>query len=163
MPLKNFDALTFPDLILLRGTFVEPGTLPWLLSEHHRLLFPEWLFKGWKGERKVGREAWPAPRLMAMLLLRHSEAGMTRVGAVRKANTDAAWRTALRLPWLYPPPDEKTCREFEAFMKSPHPDVNRRWCPERGAPPPSQDTTSWGALDAPPLHVLSSGPSVARV
>ena len=125
MPLKNFDALTYPDLILLRGTFVEPGTLPWLLSEHHGLLFPEWLFKGWKGERKVGREAWPAPRLMAMLLLRHSEAGMTRVGAVRKANTDAAWRTALRLPWLYPPPDEKTCREFEAFMKSPHSDVNR--------------------------------------
>ena len=125
MPLKNFDTLTFPDLILLRGTFVEPGTLPWLLSEHHRLLFPEWLFKGWKGERKVGREAWPAPRLMAMLLLRHSEAGMTRVGAVRKANTDAAWRTALRLPWLYFFFNEKTCREFEAFMKSPHPDVNR--------------------------------------
>ena len=79
MPLKNFDTLTFPDLILLRGTFVEPGTLPWLLSEHHRLLLPELLFKGWKGERKVGREAWPAPRLMAMLLLRRSEAGMTRL------------------------------------------------------------------------------------
>lgn len=125
MPLKNFALLTFEDLILFRDDFVEPGSLAWLLRDHSPLLFPPWLFKGWKGESVEGREAWPAPVLAALLLLRHSEAGMTRVGAVRKANTDAAWRAALRLPWRVAPPDEKTLREFEAFLKQPHPDVNR--------------------------------------
>jgi hypothetical protein len=56
---------------------------------------------------------------MSLLILRYSEAGLTRVGAVRRAKTDAAWRAALRLPWDVKPPDEKTLREFEAFMAAP--------------------------------------------
>jgi len=125
MPLKNFALLTFEDLLLLRDEFVEPGSLAWLLRDYAGLLFPPWLFKGWKGEAIEGREAWPAPLLTALLLLRHSEEGMTRVGAVRKANTDVGWRAALRLPWRFSPPDEKTLREFETFLKQPHVDVDR--------------------------------------
>ncbi|MBM4398685.1 MAG: transposase, partial [Deltaproteobacteria bacterium] len=48
-----------------------------------------------------------------------------RVGAVRRAATDAVWRAALRLPWSFGPPDEKTLREFEAFLRAPHASVNR--------------------------------------
>ncbi|MCB9744581.1 MAG: transposase [Alphaproteobacteria bacterium] len=62
---------------------------------------------------------------MALLLLRHSEAGLSRVGAVRRANSDATWRAALRLPWEKSPPDEKTLREFEAFLQAAHPQVGR--------------------------------------
>lgn len=124
MPLKDFSPLGFADLILLGDDFVVPGSLPWLLRGWTTTLFPKWLCKGWKGESKDGRLAWPAPLLFALLLLRHSEAGMTRVGAVRKANTDAAWRAALRLPWQFSPPGEKTLREFEAFLRQLHPDVN---------------------------------------
>lgn len=125
MPVKNFALLTFEDLLLLDDRFAKPGTLAWLLRDFKAMLFPSWLFKGWKGELAYGREAWPAPLLTALLLLRHSEEGMTRVGAVLKANTDAGWRAALRLPWRFAPPDEKTVREFEAFMKELHPEVNR--------------------------------------
>ena len=125
MPLKNFSLLTFEDLLLLRDDFVEPGTLTWLLRDYPALLFPSWLFRGWKGETKKGRDAWPAPMLMALLLLRHSEAGLTRAGALRRAGKDAEWRAALRLPWREAPPKEKTLREFEAFLKQPHPDVER--------------------------------------
>jgi len=125
MPVKDFSLFTFEDLMLLRGDHVEPGTFPWLLWLRPALLFPAWLFKGWKGETKEGRDAWPAPRLTALLLLRHSENGMTRAGSVRKARTDAGWRTALQLPWREAPPHEKTLREFEAFLKEPHPDVGR--------------------------------------
>ncbi len=125
MPLKNFSLLSFEALILLRDEFVEPGSLPWLLRDHAGLLFPRWLLAGWRGQMKRGRDAWPAETLLALLLLRHSEEGMTRVGAVRRANSDATWRAALRLPWSVKPPDEKTLREFESFLKQPHQDVDR--------------------------------------
>jgi len=125
MPVKSFSLLSFEDLVLLRDDLVEPGTMSWLLREHASLLFPGWLFAGWKGDESVGRKAWPARLLMALLLLRHSEAGQTRVGAIRRAATDAAWRAALRLPWSEKPPTEKTLREFEAFLKENHPDIER--------------------------------------
>lgn len=125
MPVKSFALLSFEDQILLRDELVAPGTLPWLLREHASLLFPDWLFVGWKGEVRVGRKAWPAQLLMALLLLRHSEAGQTRVGSIRRAATDAAWRAALRLPWSEKPPTEKTLREFEAFLKEDHADIER--------------------------------------
>lgn len=35
------------------------------------------------------------------------------------------WRAALRVPWASSPPDEKTLREFEAFLRAPHPSVDR--------------------------------------
>lgn len=125
MPLKNFSVLAFEDRVLLDDSLVERGSLPWLLREHSSLIFPAWLAAGWRGATREGRAAWPAPLLFALLLLRHSEPGLSRVGAVRRANTDAVWRAALRLPWTSRPPDEKTLREFEAFLRAPHPSVNR--------------------------------------
>lgn len=125
MPVKRFSVLRFEDRVLVDNSLVERGSLPWLLREHASLIFPTWLWKGWRGATPVGRAAWPAPLLMALLLLRHSEAGLSRVGAVRRASTDAVWRAALRLPWVSSPPDEKTLREFEAFLRTTHPSVKR--------------------------------------
>lgn len=125
MPVKRFSVLSFEDRMLLDDRLVARGSLPWLLREHADLLFPAWLLAGWRGASPRGREAWPGPLLFALLLLRHSEAGLSRAGAVRRAATDAVWRAALRLPWSCDPPDEKTLREFEAFLRTPHPKVNR--------------------------------------
>lgn len=125
MPLKTFSALAFEDRMLFDDRFVERGSLAWLLREHRTLLFPGWLTEGWRGSKRSGREAWPAPILFALLLLRHSEAGLSRVGAVRRASRDAQWRAALGLPWGASPPDEKTLREFEAFLRAPHPSARR--------------------------------------
>lgn len=125
MPLKRFSTLAFEDRVLVDDSLVERGSLPWLLREYSSLLFPGWLVEGWRGAAKGGRAAWPAPLLFGLLLLRHSEAGLSRVGAVRRASTDAVWRAALRLPWTSSPPDEKTLREFEAFLRAPHPSVRR--------------------------------------
>lgn len=125
MPLKSFALLCFEDRILLGDRLVEPGTLPWLLRERPDGLFPAWLFEGWKGATRKGREAWPANTLMSLLLLRHSTPGMSRAGAVRETRVNAAWRAALRLPWSASPPDEKTLREFEAFLRQNHPKVDR--------------------------------------
>ena len=125
MPVKKFSVLGFEDRMLVDDRLIEEGGLPWLLREFPSLLFPRWVWEGWRGEHREGRAAWPAPLLFALLLLRHSEAGLSRVGAVRRAATDAVWRAALRLPWSSAPPDEKTVREFEAFLRTPHPAVNR--------------------------------------
>ena len=125
VPVKSFSVLAFEDRILVDDSLVERGSLPWLLREHSRLIFPAWLVAGWRGSARGGRAAWPAPLLFALLLLRHSEAGLSRVGAVRRASTDAVWRAALRLPWTSSPPDEKTLREFEAFLREPHASVKR--------------------------------------
>lgn len=125
MPVKSFSVLAFEDRVLVDDSLVERGSLPWLLREHSSLIFPAWLVAGWRGATPEGRAAWPAPLLFALLLLRHSEAGLSRVGAVRRASTDAVWRAALRLPWTSSPPDEKTLREFEAFLRAPHPSVKR--------------------------------------
>ena len=125
MPVKSFSALGFEDRILVDESLVKRGSLAWLLREHSGLIFPAWLVAGWRGATREGRAAWPAPLLFTLLLLRHSEAGLSRVGAVRRASTDAVWRAALRLPWTSSPPDEKTLREFEAFLREPHPAVGR--------------------------------------
>ncbi len=124
-PLKRFSALALEDRVLVDDRLVERGSLAWLLREHSSLLFPAWLVEGWRAATLGGRAAWPAPLLFALLLLRRSEAGLSQVGAVRRANTEAAWRAALRLPWTSGPPDEETPREFEAFPRAPHPTLRR--------------------------------------
>lgn len=121
MPVRKFQLLGFEDIMLLRRDLLDEGSLEWLLRDHAPLLFPDWLLAGWKGGSTRGREAWPARTLMSLLLLRYSEAGLTRVGAVRRADRDAKWRSALRLPWDVKPPDEKTVREFEAYMAAKFP------------------------------------------
>jgi len=121
MPIRSFQLLGFEDVMLLRANLLDEGSLLWLVRDSAPLLFPDWLFAGWKGESTTGRDAWPARTLMSLLLLRYSEAGLTRVGSARRAGTDVKWRSALRLPWDVRPPDEKTLREFEAFMAAPFP------------------------------------------
>jgi len=120
MPVRRFQLLAFEDIMLLRGDLLEEGSLHWLLCRYADQLFPGWLFTGWKGESTLGRDAWPAAMLMALLLLRHSESGMSRVASVKRGAHDAQWRAALRLPWAEKPPHEKTLREFEAFLKTEH-------------------------------------------
>lgn len=123
MPVRRFQLLAFEDIMLLRGDLLEEGSLHWLLCRHADLLFPDWLFAGWRGESSLGRPAWPAHTLMGLLLLRYSETGMSRAESLRRAGNDAQWRAALRLPWSVAPPDDHTVRDFEAFMREDHPVV----------------------------------------
>lgn len=121
MPVRRFQLLAFEDIMLLRGDLLEEGSLHWLLCRHAELLFPDWLFAGWRGESALGRPAWSARSLMGLLLLRYSETGMSRAESLRRAGSDARWRAALRLPWSAAPPDDHTVRDFEAFLREDHP------------------------------------------
>jgi IS5 family transposase len=123
MPVRQFQLLGFEDIMLLRDDLLTEGSIHWLLARHADLLFPKWVFEGWRSESRIGRPGWPAELMMGLVLLRYTEEGTSRVGSVRRAKHDAQWRAALRLPWREAPPDEKIVREFEAFLKAPHPTV----------------------------------------
>jgi hypothetical protein len=88
------------------------------------MLFPGWLFKGWRGETTRGRKAWPAPVLMTLLLLRWTTEGMSRRASVAMAKHNICWRAALGLALGTSVPDEKTVRDFERFLKQRHPDAD---------------------------------------
>ena len=103
---------------------LEHGTVPWLLANYRSVLFPGWLLKGWRGEKRFGRPAWPAIVLMTFMLLRWDDKGMSRRAAVRQASKNVTWRAALGLQIGAPTFDEKTVREFEKFLCQPHPDFN---------------------------------------
>lgn len=105
---------------------LEKGTVQWLLARYRSRLFPAWLFRGWRGEGRRGRKAWPAPLLMTLLLLRWSEVGISRLGSAKRARFDVSWRGAMGLHTQAPTPTEKTLREFEAFMRERHPGVGTR-------------------------------------
>ena len=75
-----------------------------------------WLFSGWCKQSGRGRDAWPARMLMAMLVLRFSEEGMSRRAAVSRARVDMGWRAAMGLPMGGASRSETTVRRFEAFM-----------------------------------------------
>jgi len=94
--------------------------MPWLLARFRSKLFPAWLFAGWRGDKRLGRKAWPPHVLATLLLLRFSETGMSRRAACRRAASDVIWRAALGINFGVQPPDEKTLREFEAFLRSRH-------------------------------------------
>jgi len=123
MPVRGFQLLAFEDIMLLRKDLLDEGSLLDLLREQPDWLFPAFIFDGWRQASNIGRPGWPAKTLMGLVLLRFAEVGLPRVAAVRRANHDARWRAALRLPWHITPPDEKTVREFEAFLRSNHPTV----------------------------------------
>jgi len=59
------------------------------------------------------------------MILRWSEAGVSRLAATRRARTDVVWRAAMGLQLGAPTPDEKTLREFEQFLRRRHPDGDR--------------------------------------
>lgn len=116
MPRRSLAQSSFFDPEFVMPECLEAGTVPWLLARFRSGLFPLWLFKGWRGETKRGRGAWPPVVLMTLLLLRWSEEGTSRVGSTRRAATDARWRAAMGLCFGVNTPDEKTLREFEAFL-----------------------------------------------
>jgi len=122
--------LSFPTDSFFSPTFVSPGCipiggLPWLLAEHRDLICPPWLLRGWRGEGSTGRKAWPAPVLMALVLLRWSE-NLPRETAIRRASTDLGWRAAMRLPADVKVPSDRTVRDFERFLAERHPDIGVR-------------------------------------
>jgi len=105
--------------------FVDPkclveGTVPWLLARSSTTLFPSWLFEGWEKPGR-GRNPWSPRVLMALLILRFHEEGMSRAAACRRAARDSEWRAALGLAFGERTPDESSVRRFEKFMTRRHP------------------------------------------
>ena len=103
---------------------LEPGTVPWLLARRGPRLFPAWLFKGWRGEKRRGRPAWPAAILVKLICLRWTGEGMPRTESIKRAKRDTSWRAALGLEFGDPTPTERTVRDFERFLRQRHPDTD---------------------------------------
>ena len=123
MPMYRPDQRSFLDLQREERLNLTEGTVVWLLVRFGAVIFPEWLTRAWRrGEGPLGREAWPIRPLLALLMLRWSEEGMSRVGACRRAETDSLWRYAMGLPVEGKTPKEKTLREVEAWLQEEHED-----------------------------------------
>ena len=126
-----------PRMKLTRDSFFDPeyvmpdclkeGTTPWVLARYRDKLLPDWLFKGWRGESKKGRNAWPPQILMILLLLRFSESGMSRRAVEKRGHHDIEWRATMGLELGQKGPSEKTLRDFEKFLcqRPPETDVSR--------------------------------------
>jgi len=124
MPRRSLAQSSFFDPEFVMPECLESGTMPWLLARFRSQLFPAWLFKGWRGEGSLGRAAWPPAVLFTLLLLRWSEEGTSRLGSTRRAATDVYWRAAMGLCFGMQTPDEKTLREFEAFLGQRNPECD---------------------------------------
>ena len=124
MPRRSLSQSSFYDPEVVQPDCLEPGTIPWLLARFRSMLFPAWLFRGWRGEGRRGRDAWPAVTLITLLFLRWSEEGVSRLGSTKRAKTDVSWRAAMGLHMQTQVPDEKTLRDFEAFLRGRHRDVD---------------------------------------
>jgi len=121
MPIYRPKQRSFLDLQREERLQVERGTVVWLLVRCRERIFPHWLTRAWRrGEGRRGRNAWPIETLLALLMLRWSEGGTSRVGACRRAGTDSSWRNAMGLPVEGPTPTEKTLREVEAWLLEEH-------------------------------------------
>ncbi|NQV06272.1 transposase, partial [bacterium] len=121
MPRRSLSQQSFYDPEIVQPDCLESGTVPWLLARFRSKLFPAWLFAGWRGEGRRGRAAWPAVTLVTLLFLRWTEEGMSRLGSTKRAKSDVTWRAALGLHLQTQIPNEKTLREFEAFLLTRHP------------------------------------------
>ncbi len=121
MPVRSLKQGSFFDPRFAAPGCLVPGTVPWLLANHREVLCPPWLFAGWRGSGRRGRCAWPAPVLMGLLVLRWVEEGSSRVGAMRRAESDIVWRAATGLVIGGPTPSERTMRDFEAFLRERDP------------------------------------------
>jgi len=123
MPMYRPDQRSFLDLQREERLVDREGTLVWLLVRFGETMFPQWFTRAWhRGEGRRGRKAWPLRSLLALLLLRWSEEGMSRVGACRRAETDSLWRYAMGLPGSGKTPTEKTLREVEGWLQEEHED-----------------------------------------
>lgn len=121
MPMYRPNQRSFLDLQREEQLAVREGTVVWLLVRYGQAVFPSWLTRGWsRGEGRRGRRAWPIRALLALVLLRWSEEGMSRVGSCRRAETDSLWRYAMGLPVEGRTPTEKTVREVEAWLQQEH-------------------------------------------
>lgn len=118
MPVRSLSATSFFDPEFVRPGCLIPGSLPWLLGRRRSDWFPTWLFVEWRGNRRRGRDAWPAVVLVSLMLLRWSEEGMSRRAAARRAVNDVVWRAAMGLPLDGATPSERTLRDFERFLRS---------------------------------------------
>ena len=125
MSLRSLSQVSFFDPEFVMPRAFEPGTLPWVLARYRSLVLPSWLFKGWRGEMLLGRDAWPPQVLMVLVLLRWRGEGMSRRQSAKTAESDAVWRAAMGLQFGAPTPSEKTIREFETFLQGQHPDADR--------------------------------------
>jgi len=123
MPLRSLSQCSFFDPEFVCPSVLRRGTVAWLLGRFRSKLFPPWLLKGWRGEGRMGRNAWPAMVLICLWLLRWSEEGMSRLGCVKRARTDLEWRAAMGLKCDIAPPSEKTLRDFERFLGARHPET----------------------------------------
>lgn len=125
------EPMTMPIRSLKQGSFFDPrvaapgclleGTVPWLLGHWRNVICPPWLCAGWRGSGRMGRCAWPAPVLMTLLILRWVEEGTSRIGSMRRAESDIVWRAAMGLVIGGPTPSERTMRDFEAFLRERDP------------------------------------------
>jgi hypothetical protein len=122
MPRRTLSQTSFfnPEFALPRC--LKPGSVPWLLARYRSRLFPPWLFGGWYGAKRLGRNAWPAPVLMTLVILRWTREGMSRRSCVREAELNVQWRAAMGLEIGAPTPSEKRLRVFERFLLQRHPD-----------------------------------------
>jgi len=128
MPVRSLSQSSFFDPQFVCPDCLVRGTVPWLLATQRSLLFPRWLLKGWRGEGRLGRDAWPAVVLMTLALMRWSETGMSRLAAERRAKTDVVWRAAAGINFRAPTPSERTMRDFEKFLGERHPDCDVPRC-----------------------------------
>ena len=124
MPRRTLAQSSFFDPEFVSPQCLVTGTVPWLLARRRSVLFPDWLLDGWRGGGR-GRNAWPASVLMTLVLLRWSEAGMSRLASVRRARTDMGWRAAMGLALDDIVPSERTLRDFEQFLRRPLPGVGQ--------------------------------------
>lgn len=124
MPIRSLKQGSFFDPRVAAPGCLVPGTVPWLLGHHAEVICPPWLFSGWRGSGRRGRRAWPAPVLMSLLLLRWMEEGLSRIAAMRRADSDIVWRAAMGLIIGGPTPSERTMRDFEAFLRERHPSAD---------------------------------------
>lgn len=123
MPLRLVSRDSFFDPEFVAPACLQSGTVPWLLARMMKRWFPSWLFEDWRGHCGRGRNAWPAAVLMALVVLRWSEQGMSRRAAVARASTDVTWRAAMGLELGGKTPSEKTVRDFEKFLRQRHADT----------------------------------------
>ncbi len=124
MPRRTLAQSSFFDPEFVSPQCLSVGTVPWLLARRRSALFPDWLLDGWRGGGR-GRNAWPASVLMTLVLLRWSEAGMSRLASVHRARTDMGWRAAMGLALDNIVPSERTLRDFEQFLRRPLPGVGQ--------------------------------------
>ena len=118
MPMYRPDQRSFLDIQREEQLAVQEDPVVWVLVHYGEILFPGWLTRGWsRGEGRRGRKAWPIRVVLALVVLRWSEEGMSRVGACRRARTDSLWRYAMGLPMEGRTPTEKTVREVEAWLQ----------------------------------------------